>query len=379
MKRHSPLPCALALCLLAVLVVPSISEAVTILGVKVTVSSPAKTATYCDTTQIGCSVYVWNLGGGKSLAAGQTLILTQTGLLVGVGGNFDTSDIVTSTPPVIVDCTPANPCTVQIQITTDAGTVNYLNAGPNALNAFNHESEYEAADWVLAQTYPTFTLSLGYADNVHVACQVTARDLDGNCFPQANWTATGATHFLGAPVTIVGPPFPCGSNCYDGGALLLRGTAPPPRLRTVTQGGWGAPPHGQNPGTILNNNFATLPAQYKTIGCAGNSLTFASAQAIRDYLATTGGTPSVLPATSVFAAQVLALSLNVGFSSIGVLPNGLGGAVLFNSGPAAGKTVSQILAEANQVLGGCAVAGTYGYLSISQLNNIVTSINEAFD
>ena len=57
-----------------------------------------------------------------------------------------------------------------------------------------------------------------------------------------------------------------------------------------------------------------------------------------------------------------------------------GGALLsfvITSGPATGKTVGQVLVDANKALGGC---GLPSYVtSISQLNDVVTSINEKFD
>ena len=75
----------------------------------------------------------------------------------------------------------------------------------------------------------------------------------------------------------------------------------------------------------------------------------------------------------VFAGQVLALTLNTQVLSSGssllsfVMP----------SGPAAGKTVATILADADKALGGC---GLPSYVtSISQLNDVVDSINEMFD
>ena len=156
-------------------------------------------------------------------------------------------------------------------------------------------------------------------------------------------------------------------------------------LVTVTQGGWHATPHGNNPGTILNAYFTAHPGTTVVIGstsCAsGKTLTFTSANAIRAFLPAKG-TPGVLaasatnPTTSaagVFAGQVLALQLN-----LTILPSGgsLGSFVL-TTGPAAGKTVAQVLADADKALGGC---GLPGYVSsISQLNDVVTSINEKFD
>jgi hypothetical protein len=74
---------------------------------------------------------------------------------------------------------------------------------------------------------------------------------------------------------------------------------------------------------------------------------------------------------NVFAGQVLALQLNVT-----ILGGGLGSFVL-PSGPAAGKTVAQVLADANAALG-CGTLPSY-VSSISDLNDIVDSINEMFD
>lgn len=154
-------------------------------------------------------------------------------------------------------------------------------------------------------------------------------------------------------------------------------------LQTVTQGGWGAPARGNNPGMVLQNNFSKIGPV--TIGSNGGlyALTFTSAAAIRGFLPQ-GGTPAALtgsavnPATkiSVFAGQVLALKLNVSFSDVGVLATNLRNFVL-TGGPATGKTVAQVLADANKALG---AGGLPSYVSsISQLNDVVTSINEMFD
>ncbi len=82
------------------------------------------------------------------------------------------------------------------------------------------------------------------------------------------------------------------------------------------------------------------------------------------------------PAAGVFVGQVLALMINVKFSAVRVLPTGLGALVL-NSGPASGKTVNQVLADANAALG-CGTLPSY-VTSISQLNDVVDSINNMFD
>jgi hypothetical protein len=160
--------------------------------------------------------------------------------------------------------------------------------------------------------------------------------------------------------------------------------APTGPFTTVTQGGWGAPPHGNNPGAILLANFSKVyPAGYVRIG--GNyTLTFTSQPAIQAFLPA-GKTPSHLTASAVnptssaagvFAGQVLALQLNVDFSSAGVYRIGLG-TLKLQSGPLAGWTVSQVLTAANIALGGGALPA--GVTSISQLNDIVDSINQSFD
>jgi hypothetical protein len=163
--------------------------------------------------------------------------------------------------------------------------------------------------------------------------------------------------------------------------------APAPQLETVTQGGWGAKPSGDNPGMLLKNNFSTVYPSGVSIGDSGVGcfkLTFTTAKAIENFLpqSTTPGklTKSATNPTSskagVFAGQVLALELNVDFSNAGKLPSGLASFVLI-SGPAAGKTVAQVLADANLALG-CGTLPSYAS-SISALNDIVDSINELFD
>lgn len=373
MRRHLVHGIAGSLCALGLFAAPSPSEAVTITSVSVTVASSNKSVTYCDTTQ-GCVNKIWDLGGGKVLGAGNTLILTQTGTFPGVGGNFDTSDRADAGGTLA--CTAADPCRVTIVIngTTvfDSSAGNPINAGNAEPNPIPSSVFNEAADWVTVFSGSSFTLALGYADNEHTA---PCADADGDCLPQANFSASGATFFIGTPLTNQGP---CVSNCFDAGALLITGVGLPPANITVTQGGWGAPPHGNNPGALLKNNFASVYPTGVTIGCAfPNHLTFTSAAQIQAFLPQ-GGTPAALPKLSVFAGQVLALQLNVDFSAAGVLPTGLGGLHLA-SGPLAGKTVSFVLAFANAVLGGCQSLPANGVTSISQLNDIVDAINENFD
>lgn len=153
---------------------------------------------------------------------------------------------------------------------------------------------------------------------------------------------------------------------------------------TVTQGGWGAPPHGHNPGAILAANWNTVfPSGYVTVG-GKYTLTFTSAKAVQSFLPAKGQakplTASYVNPTNSFiagefAGQVLALTLNVDFSAAGVFKPGLGNLTLA-SGPLAGWTVNQVLMLANSVLGGGTLPSG---LTLSQLNSVVDALNNAFD
>jgi hypothetical protein len=146
--------------------------------------------------------------------------------------------------------------------------------------------------------------------------------------------------------------------------------------KTFTQGGWGANPNGNNPGVYLHANFnATYPTGVM-IGCGSNTLVFESAQEVTDFLPS-GGTPSALPNYSVLTGQLLAATLNVGFDAFDpsfASSNVALGDMLFVSGTFQGLTVNQVLAIANDVIGGCSNA-----YSASAVNNALTAINENFD
>lgn len=158
---------------------------------------------------------------------------------------------------------------------------------------------------------------------------------------------------------------------------------------TYTQGGWGAPPNGNNPGMLLQNNFAAVfGSAGVTIGLPGAAgkyhLTFTSSQAIRNFLPA-GGAPKALkasatnPTTSaagVLAGQVLAATLSVRFSNAGVTATGLKDLRIAQGNLLAGQTVEQALALANKALGG---GGLPPGVSFSALNDVMTRINENFD
>lgn len=121
----------------------------------------------------------------------------------------------------------------------------------------------------------------------------------------------------------------------------------------------------------------------------GWGMLFTSAAAVKDYLPA-GGAPNSLnedhtnpirgtrPAdrnsSGVFGGQVLALQLNVDLGNANVF-GGIGNYLVYpGEGQCGnGKTVSEILTEANQALAGSAASCT-----ISELNALVTRLNESF-
>jgi hypothetical protein len=155
------------------------------------------------------------------------------------------------------------------------------------------------------------------------------------------------------------------------------------QFNTYTQGGWGAVPKGNNPGSYLHNNFAGAFPSGVVVG-GGYTLSLTSAQAVTDYLPD-GGTPMALAqnwvnpvlSITVLAGQTVALTLNVGFDlydpNFSVSAVNLGDLKVADiSSPYYGWTVQQVLAEANSILGG-------GAGSPLQINDAVSAINENFD
>jgi len=177
-------------------------------------------------------------------------------------------------------------------------------------------------------------------------------------------------------------------NCETlGGTVLATWSANESPVKTakftgcsVTQGGWGAAPHGQNPGAILQNAFPVVYPAGVAIGSFSPGLfhlLFTSSGAIENFLPE-GGTPAALTASAtdpgkignVFAGQVLALQLNVGIEGEGqVIVTGTG--TSFD-----GQTVASVLAAANLALAGGPLPAGF---TISQLNDLVDSLNQRFD
>lgn len=158
---------------------------------------------------------------------------------------------------------------------------------------------------------------------------------------------------------------------------------------SYTQGGWGSLCRGGNAGCIRDNNFATCFPGGLVIG-GDYTISFSTAADVAAFLPT-GDPPApltqnhvnpILPTEAgVFAGQVMALALTMGFGDCGVLVD-IGHLVVVRGypnpyGPFAGWTVDEVFALANDVLGGDVDALPPGY-DVSMLNDVITAINENF-
>lgn len=158
---------------------------------------------------------------------------------------------------------------------------------------------------------------------------------------------------------------------------------------TYGQETWGDIPNGSNPAQLLRDKFTLLYPAGATIG-ATRSAKFSSALAVQNFLPAAGA-PDVFNATLLlnplstsagsFAGQVLALKFNVdmddsGFTA-GTLPTAFGDLYVNGTGDPAvdGMKVRDILAIANQVIGGVPVVG----YTASSLDALATNLNFAFD
>jgi len=212
----------------------------------------------------------------------------------------------------------------------------------------------------------------------------------------ANLTLNGSTGKIsGTP--IVAGSFPITVKIVDSSSPALSATSTTCTIAiaatntcgnftTFTQGGWGAAPHGNNPGALLKQYFsAVFPGGSVSIGSGGKVLTFNSALAIQNFLPA-GGTPGTLtgsatdPASSsagVFAGQLLAATLSYNFSNAGITRFGLA-TLKVKSGALAGYTVAQVLTLANEV-----IAGNYSHmpagLTVSGLSDVLNAINNNYD
>lgn len=195
--------------------------------------------------------------------------------------------------------------------------------------------------------------------------------------------AIGALLALAAPVLAQSSSFNPGVYC------------------TYTQGGWGAAPAGNNPGSILATHFTSVYPAGVEVGIPMHySMKFTSAKAIEVYLPA-GGKGDVLKSnvtnptstpSGVFGGQVLALQLNVNFNDTGKIGDGQSptfGDLLISDTHTSfdAMTVRDVLAAANWALGGGMLSdigiGDYsirGNVSgTANLNDFVSFLNQGFD
>jgi hypothetical protein len=184
----------------------------------------------------------------------------------------------------------------------------------------------------------------------------------GNPFPGKNW----ATYILYTVQCCDHPP-QCSQN------------------RTQTQGGWGTSCSGNNPGCYRDVHFDSCMPSGLVVGI-GNSLSFASSSDIEAFLPS-GGAPAALTASYLnptsalgsLAGNTTALKLSVSFdacdANFGPSNIPLESMVIVDpSSLCYGKTVGQVLQDAEIILGGGSGSG----LSPSQINSCVDLINNAF-
>ena len=156
---------------------------------------------------------------------------------------------------------------------------------------------------------------------------------------------------------------------------------------TYSQGGWGSPAHGNNPGAVRDAYFTSVFPTGLDVGDPSNfTMHFSSASAIQSFLPA-GGPDNPLtqnltdPANSNgignWAGQIVAAEMNVGYDEAGYLGNGFTDLkdLKYISGPFAGMTIENFLIIANTALGG---GSTSGY-SYNQIGYAAEQINLAFD
>lgn len=165
---------------------------------------------------------------------------------------------------------------------------------------------------------------------------------------------------------------------------------PPGIYRTQTQGGWGGTCHGQNAACLRDAHFDEAFPTGLTVG-GTFTIHLTSSAAIENFLPA-GETPSVLTSNhvdpvsteaGVFAGQVVALAISLGFAEAGVPGFGDLGSLVIPTGvhnppgPFAGYTVDEVFTLANIVLGGNLAALPEG-ISLSDLNDVIDAINNDF-
>jgi len=168
-------------------------------------------------------------------------------------------------------------------------------------------------------------------------------------------------------------------------SLFAEGDDPcePGGFITYTQGGWGSPSNS-TPGQIRESFFEFVFPNGLIAG-SDFTLTLSAASAVRNFLPQ-GGTPYKFvqnytdpPSTSagILGGQLVAALMNYHYNLAGYLGTNQEynlGELIINSGPFEGKTVAELLAIANNAIGGGVTPYTY-----SEISNALTQLNENFN
>jgi hypothetical protein len=171
------------------------------------------------------------------------------------------------------------------------------------------------------------------------------------------------------------------------------------QFTTVTLGGWGASPSGNNPGTYLNGHFTEA---FGTSGLVvprtgGADIRLRNPDDVRKFLRATNNNPFTGVnvdggavknyRVSTLEKQYVALALNVRFddtdASFGVSSNALGDLRLHDLtgslAAANGLTVREVLGWTYQYLDGIKAGNPLGGLSMGDLTMLVDLLNNSFE
>ncbi|MFN8396143.1 MAG: HYR domain-containing protein, partial [Bacteroidia bacterium] len=351
------------------------------------ITCPASIVTGNDPGQCG-AVVSYNVAAGDNCQLASLVMSPASPATLPVGtttvsatatdasGNTATcsfSVTVNDTEAPVVSC-PAN-----ITVAAPTGQC-YVPVSYNATSADNCQSSLvvspaSGGNFTVGTTTVTATAADPSGNTASCSFTVTVTGVQGGI----TWTGIPAdvTIACTAPVPAAPAIVPCG-----GGS----GPVNPGDFRTQTQGGWGANCNGNNPGCYRDAHFASAFPSGVVIGCQASSrtVTFTSSAAVNTYLPC-GGTPSVLAQSytnpgclsNVLSSQLLSAVLSVGFDNADAnfgSSNVPLQSLVMASGPLAGLTVAQVIAEGNKALGGC--ASPY---SLTDLNQALRDINESFD
>jgi hypothetical protein len=216
---------------IAMIAVPTVSQAVTITSIKATFGA----TTYCDTSLSGCTNTIWDLTGGANIGTtpGTALVLTQNQLAGSAPFNFDVSDLPGSGGII---------ATIDIGLST-GGTVHFVDTAqvltrPNGITDPGTGQHQEAQDWTLNGSSGGLTLWLGYADSAHTGLGTDPKgtacaDADGDCLPGDGtvgkpWQSGPAgTIFKGNSVTSTACSRPGIGSCFDAGAIRIEVASTP--------------------------------------------------------------------------------------------------------------------------------------------------------